>query len=123
LPPSAQKIKPAKVAQRPLWASTSTKNPAYRDVIYVEELVGPHTVNTMPPQTLVSFLEHGVVRPGSLEENTKEAQQSLDDLEGLGISMKLVTQQLEDEGVKSFSDAFTALLNAVEECRQEVAVG
>jgi transaldolase len=99
--------------QRPLWASTSTKNPAYRDVIYVEELIGPDTVNTMPPQTLVAFLEHGVVRPGSLEEELEAARQSLDGLEKLGISIKAVTQQLEDEGVKSFSEAFTALLDAV----------
>jgi transaldolase len=108
--------------QRPLWASTSTKNPAYRDVIYVEELIGPDTVNTMPPQTLVAFLDHGQVCPGSLEENVNEAQQAMDDLEGLGISMKTVTQQLEDEGVKSFSDAFTALLQAVEKRSQAVAV-
>lgn len=108
--------------QRPLWASTSTKNPAYRDVIYVEELVGENTVNTMPPQTLAAFLEHGVVRAGSLEENLLEAQKSLDNLEDLGISMKAVTQQLEDEGVKAFSDAFTALLNAVEKRSQVAAV-
>jgi transaldolase len=108
--------------QRPLWASTSTKNPAYRDVIYVEELIGPDTVNTMPPHTLVAFLEHGLVIPGSLEGNVEEARQALDALEGLGISMKAVTQQLEDEGVKSFSDAFTALLEAVEKrSRAEVA--
>ena len=107
--------------QRPLWASTSTKNPAYRDVIYVEELIGPDTVNTMPPQTLVAFLDHGQVCPGRLEENVKGAQQALDGLEGLGISMKAVTQQLEDEGVKSFSDAFTALLAAVEKRSQAAA--
>jgi transaldolase len=105
--------------QRPLWASTSTKNPAYRDVIYVEELIGPDTVNTMPPQTLVAFLEHGQVRPGSLEEDVTQAQQALEALEGLGISMKAVTQQLEDEGVKSFSEAFTALLEAVEKRSRE----
>ena len=109
--------------QRPLWASTSTKNPAYRDVIYVEELIGPDTVNTMPPQTLVAFLEHGQVRPGSLEEGVKGAQQALDGLEGLGISMKAVTQQLEDEGVKSFSDAFTALLQAVEKRSRAAVAG
>jgi transaldolase len=99
--------------QRPLWASTSTKNPAYRDVIYVEELVGANTVNTVPPQTLVAFLEHGVIRPGSLEEGLDAARQTFSELENLGISMRAVTQQLEDEGVKSFSDAFTALLDAV----------
>ena len=100
--------------QRPLWASTSTKNPAYRDVIYVEELVGPHTVNTVPPQTLVAFLEHGAVRPGSLEEDLPAARQVLADLESLGILIAQVTAQLEEEGVKAFADAFTVLLGAIE---------
>jgi transaldolase len=109
--------------QRPLWASTSTKNPAYRDVIYVEELIGPDTVNTMPPQTLAAFLDHGQVCPGSLQENLKGVQQALEALESLGISMKAVTQQLEDEGVKSFSDAFTALLEAVEKRSLAVVAG
>ncbi|MBN1920106.1 MAG: transaldolase [Anaerolineae bacterium] len=99
--------------QRPLWASTSTKNPAYRDVVYVEELIGPHTVNTMPPQTVVAFLEHGQVRP-SLEENLDSAHQVFAELEALGISITEVTQQLEDEGVASFADAFTVLLKAIE---------
>jgi transaldolase len=99
--------------QRPLWASTSTKNPAYRDVIYVEELVGPHTVNTVPPQTLAAFLDHGAVRP-SLEEDLPAARQALDELESLGISMAEVTAQLEAEGVKAFSGAFTVLLGAIE---------
>lgn len=98
--------------QRPLWASTSTKNRAYRDVMYVEELVGPDTVNTIPPQTLVAFLDHGKVR-ASLEEHIDGAQQALAGLEALGISMKEVTRELEDEGVRSFSDAFTVLLKAV----------
>ncbi len=99
--------------QRPLWASTSTKNPAYRDVMYVEELVGPDTVDTVPPQTLVAFLDHGEVRQ-SLEENLEAAKQALADLEALGISMDEVTRVLEEEGVQSFSDAFTVLLKAVE---------
>ncbi len=99
--------------QRPLWASTSTKNPAYRDVLYVEELVGPHTVNTVPPQTLVAFLEHGLVRP-SLEESVDDARQTLEALEGLGIQMAQVTAQLEEEGVNAFADAFTVLLKAIE---------
>ena len=103
--------------QRPLWASTSTKNPAYRDVVYVEELIGPHTVNTMPPQTVVAFLDHGRVR-NSLEENVDEAGQDLAALETLGISMKEVTHVLEVEGVKSFSDAFTVLLEAIAKRRQ-----
>jgi transaldolase len=107
-------------AQRPLWASTSTKNPAYRDVIYVEELIGPNTVNTMPPQTLVAFLEHGQARL-SLEENLEAAHQTYADLESLGISMKEVTRQLEEEGVKSFSEAFTVLLEAIDTRRQAAA--
>lgn len=104
--------------QRPLWASTSTKNPNYRDVMYVEELVGPDTVNTVPPQTLLAFLNHGVVRPGSLEENLDEADNTLSLLEKLGISYAAVTQRLEDEGVKAFSDSFTDLLAAVEKRKQ-----
>ena len=100
--------------QRPLWASTSTKNPAYRDVIYVEELIGPQTVNTVPPQTLLAFLDHGQVRL-SLEEDLDASRQSLASLETLGISMQQVTAQLEDEGVKSFSEAFTVLLRAVDD--------
>lgn len=106
--------------QRPLWASTSTKNRAYRDVMYVEELVGPDTVNTIPPQTLVAFLDHGEVRP-SLVENLEGAQQTLSGLEALGISMKEVTRELEDEGVRSFSDAFTVLLKAVASRRTAAA--
>ncbi|MGC9335872.1 MAG: transaldolase [Anaerolineae bacterium] len=105
-------------AQRPLWASTSTKNPAYRDVIYVEELIGPDTVNTMPPHTLVAFLDHGEVRPGSLEEDVVGAEQTLSELESLGISMCIATCELENEGVKSFADAYTALLDAIEARRR-----
>ncbi len=104
--------------QRPLWASTGTKNKAYRDVVYVEELVGPHTVNTVPPATLAAFLDHGVVRPGSLEEGLSGARQTLAGLEVLGISLSAVTGELEQEGVKSFADAFTALLGAVEARRK-----
>lgn len=99
--------------QRPLWASTSTKNPAYRDVIYLEELIGPDTVNTVPPQTLVAFLDHGLVRP-SLEEDLPGALKSISSLEKIGISMDQVTAQLEEQGVKSFSDAYGILLQAVE---------
>jgi transaldolase len=105
--------------QRPLWASTSTKDPAYRDVMYVEELIGPDTVNTMPPQTIVAFLDHGRVRL-SLEENLEAAHQTLVDLE---ISMQEVTRVLEEEGVKSFSDAFTVLLKAVDSRRQAAVAG
>jgi len=117
----ALKAKGARV-QRPLWASTGTKNPKYRDVVYVEELIGPDTVNTVPPQTLATFLDHGQVRPGSLEENVAEAEQVLAGLQALGISMCISTCQLELEGVKSFADAFTALLTAVETRRKAVVL-
>ncbi len=113
------KAKGARV-QRPLWASTSTKNKAYRDVMYVEELVGPDTVDTIPPQTLVAFLDHGEVRQ-SLEEDMPGQQQALAELETLGISMKKVTRELEEEGVQSFSDAFTVLLKAVASRRTTAA--
>ncbi len=106
--------------QRPLWASTGTKNPAYRDVVYVEELVGPDTVNTVPPATLAAFLDHGVVRPGSLEECLEDAAAALAGLESVGISLAQVTDELEREGLKSFADAFTELLAAVEARRQGV---
>ncbi|MRS03486.1 transaldolase [bacterium] len=108
--------------QRPLWASTSTKNPAYRDVMYVEELVGANTVNTVPPQTLVAFLDHGQVRT-SIAENLPDAEKLFQDLQAIGIAMKDVTAILEDEGVKSFADAFTVLIKAVEEKRQTVVLG
>ena len=100
--------------QRPLWASTSTKNPAYRDVIYVEELIGANTVNTMPPQTLDAFRDHGMTRV-SIGENLDQALQDLADLESIGISLAKVTDDLEVEGVKSFADAFDALLKTIEE--------
>jgi transaldolase len=100
--------------QRPLWASTSTKNPQYRDVMYVEELVGPDTVNTMPPQTLVAFLDHGVVTPGSLERDLDQAKDVMAALQNRGISMDEVTLLLENEGVKAFADAYTELLDTIE---------
>jgi transaldolase/glucose-6-phosphate isomerase len=98
--------------QRVLWASTSTKNPAYRDVIYVEELIGPDTVNTLPPATFDAFREHGVVRD-SLAEDVAGAQAVIDALAAEGISLDAVTDRLLDEGVKLFADAFDALLGAV----------
>lgn len=103
--------------QRPLWASTSTKNPAYRDVRYVEELIGKDTVNTVPPQTLAAFLDHGEVRP-SLEEDLEGARKVFEQLEVIGISYRKVTDELEIEGVNAFADAFTTLLNAIEERRK-----
>ena len=99
--------------QRVLWASTSTKNPNYRDVIYVEELIGPDTVNTMPPATIDAFRDHGKVRK-SLTEDVAGAARVMDDLARGGISIKEVTDKLTQDGVKLFADAFDKLLAAVE---------
>jgi transaldolase/glucose-6-phosphate isomerase len=97
--------------QRLLWASTSTKNPKYRDVIYVEELIGADTVDTIPPATFDAFRDHGKLRP-SLTENVEEAAKTMAALEEVGISMKEVTNKLLLDGVKLFADAFTQLLVA-----------
>src|SRR6202046_1242166 len=99
--------------QRVLWASTSTKNPKFSDVLYVEELIGPDTVDTIPPATYDAFRDHGKTR-ASLEENLPAAQPTMDTLEKAGISMKAVTDQLTDEGVKLFAEAFEKLLGAVD---------
>jgi transaldolase/glucose-6-phosphate isomerase len=98
--------------QRLLWASTSTKNPQYRDVLYVEELIGPDTVNTMPPATLDAFRDHGLVRP-SLEEDLGGARATMEALEQVGISMHEVTEQLLAEGVRLFAEPFDKLLDAL----------
>ncbi len=103
--------------QRVLWASTSTKNPNYRDVVYVEELIGPDTVDTIPAATFDAFREHGRAR-ASLEEHLEEAHDTMELLEQVGISMKEVTDKLLDEGVKLFADAFDKLLAAVETKRR-----
>jgi transaldolase/glucose-6-phosphate isomerase len=104
--------------QRVLWASTSTKNPNYRDVIYVEELIGPDTVNTMPPATIDAFRDHGKVR-NALVEDVAGAQKTMDDLARAGISMKEVTDKLTNDGVKLFADAFDKLLAAVAKSTQQ----
>ncbi|MEA3325844.1 MAG: transaldolase [Chloroflexota bacterium] len=103
--------------QRPLWASTSTKNPNYRDVLYVEELIGPETINTIPPHTLEAILDHGVIKE-TLEKDLEGARQCFAGLENLGISMDEVTSELLDEGLKSFADAFTLLLDAIDDRRK-----
>lgn len=105
--------------QRPLWASTSTKNPAYRDVLYVEELIGPDTVNTMPPQTLEAFRDHGETRR-SVDEQVGEAVQLLAELEAVGVSMKDVTDQLLREGLASFSKSFDTLVAGLEAKSREL---
>ncbi len=98
--------------QRLLWASTSTKNPAYRDVVYVEELIGPETVNTLPPATLDAFRDHGRVR-ATLAEDAAGAEATLAAIERAGISLDAVTTELLDEGVRLFTEAFEKLLAAV----------
>ena len=104
--------------QRVLWASTGTKNPHYRDVLYVEELIGPDTVNTMPPETLAAFRDHGQPRH-SLEENVAGAEETLNALEKAGISLKQVTDSLLADGIKKFTEPFAKLLKAVERrCRE-----
>ncbi len=100
--------------QRPLWASTSTKNPAYRDVIYVEELVGPRTVNTLPPATLEAFRDHGETRR-TIDVDLTAAAQSLAAIESAGISVRNVTDQLLGEGLASFQKAFDTLLAGLEQ--------
>lgn len=98
--------------QRPLWASTSTKNPAYSDILYVQELIGRHTVNTLPQQTLEAFLDHGQVSL-TIEEGLDQARFTLETLEDIGISMDQVTQELEDEGVAAFAHSYASLLESI----------
>jgi transaldolase len=99
--------------QRPLWASTSTKNPGYRDVMYVEELIGPHTVTTLPPQTAEAFRDHGEVRR-SVTEGLDQAQRTLAELEALGISLAEVTDKLLADGLASFQKSFDQLTAGIE---------
>ena len=98
--------------QRLLWASTSTKNPKYRDVLYVEELIGADTVDTIPPATFDAFRDHGKLR-NSLTENVAGAHKTMSDLEAAGISMKEVTDKLIADAVKLFQDPFRQLLDAI----------
>ncbi len=99
--------------QRPLWASTSTKNPDYPDTLYVDTLIGPHTVNTAPPQTVDAILDHTVAAL-TVEDGLDEAQAQLEALAGLGIDLETVTQELQDEGVDKFKESFESLLASVE---------
>jgi transaldolase len=105
--------------QRPLWASTSTKNPAYRDVLYAEELIGPDTVDTMPLETVENFRNHGKVRL-SVEDNIQQAREELEALEKVGIHYDQVTKQLQDEGVQKFADSFHELFKGIESKKQNI---
>jgi transaldolase len=106
--------------QRCLWASTSTKNPAYRDVLYVEELIGPQTVNTMPEETIEAFQDHGEVAP-TLEQGIDEARRVFEQLDKAGVKYADVTDTLEREGVEKFSDSFAELLDGIRAKSGELA--
>jgi len=106
-------------AQRPLWASTSTKNPAYRDVLYVEELIGPDTVNTLPPATLDAFNDHGVVEP-RIHRDLDQARALFGRLAALGVPAEALIDQLEEEGVKAFAKSYDDLLATLETRRREM---
>jgi transaldolase len=105
--------------QRPLWASTSTKNPEYQDVIYVENLVGPDTVNTMPHSTLEATMDHAEIRP-ALEEGTAEARLFLEELREAGVDYEDVVETLEKEGVQKFADSFEELLEEIRNKSRQV---
>lgn len=96
--------------QRPLWASTSTKNPAYRDVMYVETLIGPSTVNTMPMETIEGFADHGVVEPNTVEKDPEGARRYFEQLESVGVSFRAVTDQLLVEAIEKFNDPYDKLI-------------
>jgi transaldolase len=98
--------------QRPLWASTGTKNPHYPDTLYIDSLIGPDTVNTAPPAAITAFLDHGIVAP-TLEQGLNEAHATLAQLTELDIDLDAVTQQLQDEGVASFATSFESLLASI----------
>ena len=101
--------------QRPLWASTSTKNPGYPDTMYVDPLVGPNSVNTMPVETIDAVRDHGHITCDAIQQGLGEAHQVLQELEEAGISLKAVTDELTREGVDKFRQALRLLLNTIEE--------
>jgi len=106
--------------QRCLWASTSTKNPEYRDVLYVEELIGPHTVDTMPEETIQAFQDHGEVRGDTVLDGVDEAHQLLEQLAAVGIDYDDVVLTLEKEGVQKFADSFKELFSDIESKRDQL---
>jgi transaldolase len=111
------------LSQRCLWASTSTKNPDYRDVLYVEELIGPQTVNTMPEETIRAFQDHGEVRGDTVTLGLEEAHALLEQLAEVGVDVDDVTETLEVEGVQKFADSFAELLDGVRAKRGELVAG
>lgn len=115
----ALKKKGARV-QRPLWASTSTKNPNYPDTLYVDNLIGPDTINTLPQETIDAFRDHGKPR-ATIEEDVTGAKQVLSDMQDVGLSLDAITSQVLDEGVVKFDDALNALLASIESKRTAIA--
>jgi transaldolase/glucose-6-phosphate isomerase len=105
--------------QRPLWASTSTKNPLYPDTLYVDRLIGPDTVNTLPPATLQAFRDHGTVAP-TLEAALDEARAQLDQLANLGIDLAALTQKLQNDGVAAFAKSFDSLMTSIGQKRDQL---
>ena len=114
-PDFADQLERGAQTQRVLWASTSTKNPAYSDVLYVEPLVGPRTVNTMPPATIEAYLDHGTADGSALVTGTDRAHEDIAALGDLGIDFPAITAQLQTDGVQAFADSFSDLLATVEE--------
>jgi transaldolase/glucose-6-phosphate isomerase len=109
--------------QRLLWASTSTKNPSYKDTMYVEALIGPDTVDTLPPATMNAFRDHGLAKPDAVMQDIAGARAALAEIEKLGISLKKVTDDLVKEGVQSFSDSFDKLFGAIAQQRRGLLDG
>jgi transaldolase len=107
--------------QRCLWASTSTKNPEYRDVMYVEELIGPETVNTMPLETIRAFQDHGEVRGDTVREGFDDARALLQKLADAGVDYDDVTETLEQEGVQKFADSFEQIVESIRAKRSALA--
>lgn len=106
--------------QRVLWASTSTKNPEYNDVMYIEDLIGPNTVNTAPPNTIDAFNDHGVVRTDSLLEDMDKAVKFIEALPDAGVDFASITTTLQADGVESFANAYTNLLTAIERKQAQI---
>jgi transaldolase/glucose-6-phosphate isomerase len=106
--------------QRPLWASTSTKNPKYADTMYVDNLIGPETVNTLPPETLIAFKDHGRVSDSSVRENLDEAAAALARLKAVGIDLDIVAEKLQQDGVAAFAASFDGLLSSLEKKRRSM---
>ena len=106
--------------QRPLWASTSTKNPSYPDLLYVDNLIGPHTVNTVPPETLEAIFDHAHVAP-TIEQGVDEARKAMEDLAAVGVDLDAVMAKLIEEGVSKFEKSFDALFEKLEEKRRALS--